>query len=545
MPSPAPIDPLGGPKLALAGRVVTMDPAFTVLPRGVVYVDRGSIVAVQPRLAAPPPGFESVALIATGGTLYPGLIELHNHLAYDALRLWDVPRAFTNRDRWGGTPEYRRLVSGPMQVLGRTSGLLPAVIRYVECKCLLGGVTTSQGIELFSNHGARRHYRGILRNVEQTDDPSLPEAAAKIADVEAVDARAFLARLQRKSCFLLHLSEGVDQAAREHFLALQFEPETWAITPALTGIHCAALTRADFDVLAQRGGSMVWSPLSNLLLYGATARVGDARSAGVRIGLGSDWSPSGSKNLLGELKVAHLVSQDAGGVFGDRDLVAMATRDAAAILKWDPVLGSIESGKRADLLVVDGATGDPYAALIRASETSIRLVVINGVPRYGRRTLMQQLGAHGETIRVGGGHRMLNLEQATADPVVGAISLAEARDRLADALSRLPQLARDLEQPGPLPGLAEATERPTWFLALDELQQTGFELRPRLPLAGRRASTGPSLEQAFAAIPLSDILEPLTLDPISVADDADFLDRITAERNLPAFVPAGLRELYQ
>ena len=54
---------------------------------------------------------------------------------------------------------------------------------------------------------------------------------------------------------------------------------------------------------------MVWSPLSNLLLYGATARVDAAKRAGVRIGLGSDWSPSGSKNLLGELKVAWLYSQ--------------------------------------------------------------------------------------------------------------------------------------------------------------------------------------------------------------------------------------------
>ena len=54
---------------------------------------------------------------------------------------------------------------------------------------------------------------------------------------------------------------------------------------------------------------MIWSPLSNLLLYGGTAHVDAAREAGVTIGLGSDWSPTGSKNLLGELKVAWLYSQ--------------------------------------------------------------------------------------------------------------------------------------------------------------------------------------------------------------------------------------------
>jgi cytosine/adenosine deaminase-related metal-dependent hydrolase len=52
---------------------------------------------------------------------------------------------------------------------------------------------------------------------------------------------------------------------------------------------------------------MVWSPLSNYLLYGDTADIEDAKSEGVLIGIGSDWSPSGSKNLLGELKIAKLV----------------------------------------------------------------------------------------------------------------------------------------------------------------------------------------------------------------------------------------------
>ena len=80
--------------------------------------------------------------------------------------------------------------------------------------------------------------------------------------------------------------------------------------------------------------------------------------AGVRIGLGSDWSPSGSKNLLGELKVAWLYSQHMlDGLFSARDLVAMATRDAAAILKWHKALGTLEPGKRADLVVIDGKAG--------------------------------------------------------------------------------------------------------------------------------------------------------------------------------------------
>ena len=70
-------------------------------------------------------------------------------------------------------PDYRKWVSGPMTVLGKTVGLSEAVVRYVECKCLVGGVTTSQGIALYSNSGIGAYYRGSIRNVEATWEADL------------------------------------------------------------------------------------------------------------------------------------------------------------------------------------------------------------------------------------------------------------------------------------------------------------------------------------------------------------------------------------
>src|SRR5262245_64873547 len=70
---PTLIDPLSGPTLALAGRVVMMDEAFTVKADAVVYIDRSIIVAVQDRGQPPPPGFADVAIVETNGTLFPGL----------------------------------------------------------------------------------------------------------------------------------------------------------------------------------------------------------------------------------------------------------------------------------------------------------------------------------------------------------------------------------------------------------------------------------------------------------------------------------------
>ncbi len=59
-----------------------MDDGGTMLADGVVYLERGEITAVGDAAAAPPAGFEQVAVLATDGTIYPGLIELHNHLSY-------------------------------------------------------------------------------------------------------------------------------------------------------------------------------------------------------------------------------------------------------------------------------------------------------------------------------------------------------------------------------------------------------------------------------------------------------------------------------
>ena len=544
-----PIDPLTGPPLALAGRVVLMSAAFRVVEDGVVYIDKGGIVAVAARAESRPAEFAAVPVVDTGGTLFPGLIELHNHLSYNALRLWDVPKTFADREQWGAIAAYRKSVSGPMHVVGRTPGLLPALVRYVECKCLLGGVTTSQGIQLASNAGVRRFYRGIVRNVEQTDEADLPEALTRVDDVEARDAQLFLARLKKQSCFLLHLAEGIDQRAREHFLALRIQDDEWAITPQLAGIHCAGLQPEDLDVLARKGGAMIWSPMSNLLLYGKTAEIQAARDAGVRLGIGSDWSPTGSKNLLGELKVARLVSESAGGLFRDRDLVTMATRGAAAILQWG-LVGTLEAGKRADILVIEGQTGDPYEALIRAKETAIQLVMINGVARYGTPSLMGQLGPGGESIRVGGGQRQVFLKQATGDPDVAAMSLGAARDTLATAFADLVKLARELENPKPVkPTMAarvlDRRAPVVWSLALDELQESGLDLRPRLPFGPRNVVTGPRrLAATAAAKPLSAVLEPLPLDALTVADDAEFLGRVGGQRNLPDVIKEGLPTLY-
>jgi cytosine/adenosine deaminase-related metal-dependent hydrolase len=535
-----PVDPLDSPRTILEGRIVTMNADFDVLASGRLYLEAGRIAAVQPTDAPPPAAFVGTPVNRTGGTLFPGMIELHNHLSYNTLPMWKLDRQFGNRDQWARLPEYKQRVSRPASILGTTDGLVQAVVRYVEVKCLAAGVTTTQGIALASNNGIKRYYRGVVRNAEQTDDPDLPEASTRIADVDAADAAAFLTRLQSDKVLLLHLSEGVDEIARKHFSALKIDDASWAITAALGGIHCCGLRDTDYGTYAGRGGTMIWSPFSNLLLYGRTTDIGRAKQEGVLMALGSDWSPTGSKNMLGELKVARLASDEAGGVFRSRDLVAMATVNAARLLRWDRELGSLEPGKRADIVVIDGRQGDPYDQLIEARETAVTLVLINGVPRYGSRRLMGGANAAGETCRVGASTRLLNLAQASADPIVGAVSLASAREQLADALQRLPELSsrpRALDAFGARAAGGAADNRERWVLDLDHAPLDGSTVR----LMGDLGAGANALEATRAPdLPLV----PLELDPLTVVDDRDFPEVVRAQPNLSTDIRRELPRLY-
>ena len=523
---PTPAISLSPPfRYALEGRIVTLGPQ-EVLSDGSVFIEDGVIRAVQPVSAAAPAGFEDVTRVRTGDTLYPGLIELHNHLAYNSIPLWLVPQRYSNNGQWRGTHEYRRNVTAPAKVLGSTDGLVQAVIRFVECRSLLGGTTTSQGITLIGV-GTQDFFPGLVRNVEAPSLPGLPAAATRIGNPPSRESekRRYLERQVNATCYLQHLSEGVDATARNWFLRLRREDGTWAIHDSFCGIHSAALTREDFDVLVEHGGSMVWSPLSNYLLYGATADVGAIAASGIQVGLGSDWAPSGSKSLLGELKVAWLASEEAGGVFSAEDLVRMATINAAEILGWEAALGTIEPGKRADLLAVNGKTGDPFMQLIEARETSITLVVIDGIPRVGQPRLMNRFELDApEDLRVGSSQRVLHLAQDEVHPLVQGLTLEKATRDLEDALARLPELATAVDN-ALLAGLdAGSAGSPLSFVRLD------LELDDE-PLAAMAGS-------------LADDVFPMELEAITVADDPTFLPKMVAARNLPEFIKENLPGLY-
>src|SRR6266536_4342505 len=149
--------------LVLLGRIVTFDEAQPEIQNGAIYIaDDGLIEAVQPVAEPAPSGFAGAATVGTGGVIYPGLIDLHNHLAYNCRSLWIPPRGepYTSRDQWPGASTYAAEIRDPAHALGQVAG--NAVLKFAETKAVVGGVTAIQG-----SPTTTRPFEGwMVRNVE-------------------------------------------------------------------------------------------------------------------------------------------------------------------------------------------------------------------------------------------------------------------------------------------------------------------------------------------------------------------------------------------
>jgi hypothetical protein len=129
---------------------------------------------------------------------------------------------------------------------------------------------------------------------------------------------------------------------------------------------------------------LIWSPQSNIGLYGQTTNVATAIRMGLTVSLGPDWTPSGTMNMLIEAKCAKQVSDEYwDGMVSDKRLVQMMTSNAAKSLGVFDQIGSITPGKLADILLLSGDRRNPYAAVVEANTTDVRGVFIDGALQMG------------------------------------------------------------------------------------------------------------------------------------------------------------------
>ena len=389
----------------LKGRVVTMDGETNVINDGNVMIRDGKITGVWASNTNPPAGvdFTDVPIVETDGTIYPGLIDLHNHVHYNHIPLWDFEvhlsesqkseeGGYTNRYQWGNNWDY-----GPSITWMKTNiqssyrwDMASEQMKYAEVQAVSGGVTAMQG----SPSSGTQAWDSILsRNVELYNfgqDGISTCAVCGAADDDYTGSHLISqSEAGTLNAWFVHLSEGVDQSSKDEFDALW---NKGLIMDETIVIHGTAMDSSQFSQMASVNSELVWSPLSNLLLYGDTTDVVAAHQAGVSISISPDWGPSGSKNNLHELKVADMWnSNNLNGYFSNYQLVEMVTSNPADATGWAPFVGRIKADLYADLVVIDTFHEDPYRNLIEAIDADVALTVVQGKAVFGDVDIMQQL----------------------------------------------------------------------------------------------------------------------------------------------------------
>lgn len=401
---------------ALGGTILT--PGGPV--EGYVVVRDEKIAGIVSKASEIDPDITHV--VETGGVISPGLVDLHNHVAYDFIPLWNAGRRFTNRYQWARTDEYAAAVKNDYNAVKNAKHACDA-IKYGEFRALAGGTTTIQGS---SNLGCVRSWARNVEFLNFCED----KVRQRVLPVDGIDEDA-ASRMRAQfeagdtKAFLIHLAEGVDDASRKEFEVLRSHD---LLVPEVVGIHATALTEEQLEVMGKAGMKIVWSPLSNLILYGQTTKIPAALRAGVKVALAPDWSPSGSANLLGELKIADRVNREQfDALLSDEDLWRMATSIPAEIVGLDDKLGSIEVGKAADLLVVEKGKGSAYRSIIDAAPQNVLLTVVGGDVFYGEPSLVEASGSARpfETVDACGAPRLLGVQEADPRLANGMKSLAE------------------------------------------------------------------------------------------------------------------------
>lgn len=375
---------------ALHGAVITPEGAWS---SGYVTVAGGLIDRVSRRRPTSLPVHE------TDGVILPGLLDLHGHPEFNVFAAWEPPKVYANRYAWRRSAPYQALVRDPQNTL--LAAVPPRTqTRYAEVRALVGGVTGIQGASAASSASAEP----LVRNIDQWAfgahrARSLIDLPSGSFGKESFDRIMANIASGAVTAFYLHLSEGRrgdEVSAKEFQRFLDLE----AATPATNIIHGSALTADDLRQVAALGCRLVWSPQSNLRLYGETTLAGEALTAGMPVALGADWLPSGSTSLLAEMKVARRELARQGHPVTAADLVAMVTSVAARIAGLDEHLGALAVGRPADLVVLERHHSDPYENVCLADPSWVELVSIGGDITYARADWFVALsgGAEGTTI---------------------------------------------------------------------------------------------------------------------------------------------------
>jgi 5-methylthioadenosine/S-adenosylhomocysteine deaminase len=405
--------------------VITMDRAGRTIPLGAVAIDGRDIVAVGTASEIAAKFTASDSIDAKGRVVLPGLINTHTHapmvlyrgLADDlALMEWLQNYIFPAEAKTV-TPEFvrvgTRLAALEMIRSGTTSY---ADMYYFEEEVAkatreagLRGVL-GQTIIQFPVPDARTPAAGLDRGIAfvkqfASDDlitPALAPHAMYTLDTATLQGiKAAADRL--RAPLIIHLAETrdeVDISRKQHNLSpVQYLDSIgfWRAGgsarnspgPRTVAAHAVHVSPADIAILSKSGIGVSHNPESNMKLASGTAPVPAMRTEGIPVGLGTDGAASNNDlDMFDAMRQAALLHKLQSGdprVLPARTALEMATVEGARALGLDAAVGSLEPGKRADLIVVSMASArqtplyDPVSHLVYATRgDDVQTTIVNG-----------------------------------------------------------------------------------------------------------------------------------------------------------------------
>src|SRR5271170_5645641 len=401
--------------LVAGGTVVTMDSGKRVIEDGAVAIRGDSIVAVGTRAEVESRYDGARKIDARGKIVMPGLINAHAHGAMslfrgiaDNLSLDDWLRKYI-------FPAEARNVTPDFVAWGTRLGIL---------EMLQGGITDYADMYYFEDEVARvtkeAGMRGVLGETIidfPAPDNKTPEAAfgytQKYLDhwkndpliVAAVAPHSIYtcsektlqdsAALARKNNapILIHIAEApfeLEQSRAKHGLTpVAYLGKIGVLGPDVLGAHCIWVDAADIATLAHYGVGCAHNPSSNMKTAAGVMPVIEMREAGVAVGLATDGAASdNNQDLFEEMDLAtklQKISRMDPRALPAQQVVEMATIEGARALHLEKQIGSLEPGKKADLIIVDvnapHATPmyNVYSEIVFALKASdVRTVIIAG-----------------------------------------------------------------------------------------------------------------------------------------------------------------------
>jgi len=326
--------------------------------------------------------------IYTHGAIMPALFDAHNHLAYNILPRWENTKLYQNRYQWQSDSSYK-LFKKPFDDLGNL-GLKCEMVKFAEVVALLAGTTSSQGSSYTATcinvlvRNVDTQYNGFGFDYVRTHVPSIDS----LDDSDATSIKNGTQNGSVKS-FVVHLAEGIDTLSRNEFTTLK---NKGLLLKETAIIHGTALTQSEFQEMKNIGTKLIWSPISNISLYGQTTDITTAKNVGLDISIAPDWSPSGGKNMLEELKfVGKYNKEKLNNLLSEKDIFNMITYIPAKALALEDRLGKLQKDYVADITVFELDSLKSYSDLTNLGVEDVKLVFIGGKPMYGVKRWMDKV----------------------------------------------------------------------------------------------------------------------------------------------------------